>query len=211
MTLKYKFKQWIELEEIKGYIFRAAEETRVEFPELVFDFLSAALFLDKKELATQKWSDVLGMFADVCKDLVPDQDIPILHAPKGNGAKEAWEYRGRTWYFYANKFAEKYGWELEYSADLSVKDALGLIQEMLVDEQLDREFQWGMSEASVTYDKLSQQTRPNPLPRPYFMAQAKEKDLPVQKIKIPKNLLPIGSVNYDAVPDDFKPQDPQSK
>ena len=83
------------------------------------------------------------------------------------------------------------------------EDALRLIQEILVEEQLEREFWWSMSEASVTYDAQSKTTKPNPLPRPYFMKQAKIASVP--KVKFLISDMPIGA-DFSSVPNELKPQ-----
>lgn len=206
MKKEYRFREWIELEEKQEAIVRAIEKVEERFPELITDFISIALSLDNEEISKKPWIEVIKLFSEVCSSLKINSNLPILHPPKEEHKKDAWDYEGRGWHYYVHKIAKAYGWTMEYISFLRVEDALSQIQEILTNEQLEHEFLWGMSEASVTYDKFTKETKPNPLPRPYWMTQAKEADLPIQKMKIPKDMLPIGAVDYSALPDEFKPK-----
>lgn len=217
MTKKeYYFREWIELEGKKEQVIRAVEEVREDFPELIIDFLSTALSLNKEKLQDLGWAEIINQFSQICNDLVPKKIFPILSRPsiKDNQNKEIWDYEGRTWYFYSHILAKSYGWNLEYLSKLSVEDALAHIQEILTNEQLDREFTWSMSEASVIYDPKTKLTRPNPLPRPYWMKEKSiksDKDVPIAKFKIAKSYMPMGAVDYSAISDEFRPKEIEHK
>jgi len=216
MTEKeYKFKEWIELEDKKAQVIRAVEEVKEDFPEIIIDFLSTALSLSREELQKMHWVELMGKFVEATSKLVPKRKIPIVTIPnKENIKKDVWDYEGRSWNYYAHLLAEAYGWTMEYIAELSVDDALAQIQEILTEQQLQREFTWSMSEASVIYDAKSQTSRPNPLPRPYWMNTMEiksDKDVPIKKIKIAKQYLPVGSVDYGAVTEEFRPKETNNK
>jgi hypothetical protein len=211
MTKKeYKFKEWIELEEKKEQVIRAVEEVKEDFPPIIIDFLSTALSLDKGKLQEMFWVEVLNLFSEVSLSLMPSKSIPILMPHKEKHERDIWDYDGRSWHFYSHLLASTYGWNLEYISGLSVEDALSQIQEILTQQQLDREFTWGMSEASVIYDSKTKTSKPNPLPRPYWMKEVRltsESDLPIKKFKIGKEYLPVGIIDYSSVSDEFKPKE----
>jgi hypothetical protein len=207
----YKFKEWIELEDKKEQVIRAVEEVKEDFPEIMIDFLSTALLLPKEDLEKMFWVDLMKLFAQVCQDLVPKRKLPILSTlNKEKQKKDIWDYDNRSWNFYTHLLAKSYGWTMEYIADLPVEDAIAQVQEILTDQQLQREFTWSMSEASVIYDSKTKTSRPNPLPRPYWMKQIdikSEKEVPIEKFKLKKSYLPVGAVDYQAISAEFKPKE----
>lgn len=208
---RYKFKQWIDLEDRKILIAGASDKNKSEFPYLVIKFLSDSLNIPKWVWLRLPWMEVWAAYLGVSTSTLFREYLPIVSLPyttDGLKAKAPWEYTGRTWYFYSNLLAHKYGWSLEYIANLSVFDAMAYVQEILLDQQIDREFLWSMSEASSIYDERTKTAKPNPLPRPYWMTTVKaDEPLPIPKINIPKNFLPVGNVNYDSVTEDLKPKE----
>lgn len=198
------FRGWIELEELKERVIRAAEEGR-GFAESIYSLLSAALGVSPKLLSQIYWIDLLLAFNAVCLHNLPHLSLPLLN---GTGAsqkskRDPWDYDGRMWYLYANLIARAYGWSLEQISQLKVEDALAIIQEILTDEQLDREFRWGMSTVAYSEDKGSKSMKFNELPRPYWMRPPIQ---PVKKFKIASRFLPVGEVRYDAVDEATRPK-----
>lgn len=206
---KYNFKEWIDLEDKKLIIAGASDSNKEEFPQLIFEFLSDALPIPKWVWRRLFWVDVMNAFAVVAMALPIHRYLPIVSIdPDKESDKPIWDYPGRNWYFYSQLLASKFGWTLEYIAKLDKFDAMALIQETMLAEQMDREFQWSMSEASVSYDPKTKKTKPNPLPRPYWMKSANPNDpLPIKKFKMPKGLLPVGVVDYAALPKEYQPKE----
>ena len=94
---------------------------------------------------------------------------------------------------------------MEYIGDLHVVEAFAKIQEIVVDEQLDREFIYGLSEVAYRYDKASKSSKFVPLPRPVWMRPKIE---PVKKVLIPAAMLPMGVVMTDGVlPPELMPKE----
>lgn len=203
-----RFKRWIELEDKKEQILRASEQNSDEFTKLLLSFLSDALSLPLWFFNRLYWVDTLVLFAEVSKSLLIEKYLPLIYVTpdKKSQQSEMWDYKDRTWQYYSHILSKNYGWSLEYIGELSVFDALAHVQEILLSEQLDREFQWSMSEASVIYDAKTKTTKPNPLPRPYWMKQT-DKLPSIPKFKLPKSVVPVGNVNNDGVPDDYKPKE----
>lgn len=190
-----RFQRWTELEELKGYFLRAAEEGG-EFPQALARLLSAALSISPSHLKWVDWRKQFLAFNYICLKNLPLISLPLLtEAPTIKSKRDAWDYTGRIWYLYAHMVAGAYGWTLEKISQLKVEDALAIIQEILTDEQLQREWEWGMSERAYSYDARSKVSKFNELPRPYWM---KPKIGAIKKTKILKSMLPIGNVNYEA-------------
>jgi hypothetical protein len=201
---KSTFREWIELEELKNRIAKAAEESSGTFPDEMFDFLSAAFALDRKDFQEAYWSDCITLFMDVCKANYPKVKLPFLEASPDKHKHEPWEYEKRLWNLYSHMLAKMYGWTLEYIGDLKVDEALGKIQEILIDDQLEHEFQWSLSDRAFSYDSNTKTSKPNPLPRPYWM---QEKLKGIKKFKIPKGLLPVGNVDYSTIDEENRPKE----
>lgn len=199
-----KFHRWIELEELKEQFIRAAEDG-TEVPAALFRLLSAALGISISRLKLVDWRRLFVAFNQVCLRNIPLIPLPILtEATAIKSKRDAWDYTGRIWYLYSHMIAQAYGWTLGEISQLKVEDALAIIQEILTDEQLDREFAWGLSERAYSYDPTSKQSKFIELPRPYWM---KPKIEPVKKMKMPKMMLPVGNVNMDAVDEATKPKE----
>lgn len=202
------FRIWILLEETKTQIIKAIDEKSPDFPELLFAYLSIALHVPKKYFAGKYWEEVIGLFLFVSSINLPPKHLPLIsEATSSTQKKDTWDYPGRTWHLYSHLLAHEYGWLLEYIAKLSVTEALSLIQEILTDEQLDREFAWGMSEKSVSYNPKTKTSKFHELARPYWM----RKKLVTPKVsKMPANMWPVGNVNYAAIPAEFQPKTTES-
>ncbi len=210
---KYKFKEWIDLEDRRIEIDGASDKSTDEFPKLVMWFLSDALALPRWVWARLPWMEVWAAYLGVSTSLSFKGYLPIVSLPSDEKyTKPIWDYPHRSWYFYSNLIATAYGWTMEYIASLSVFDGMACVQEIMLSEQMEREFQWGMSEASVTYDEKTKTTKPNPLPRPYWMKQAKpDEPLPIPRFKIPARMMPLGVVNYEALPPEYQPKETDSE
>ena len=138
---------------------------------------------------------------EVCK---PEKELPLLQPAQSKNKKEPWDYEGRSWYMYAHIISQRYGWTLGEIGRMDLDDALALVQEILTDEQLDREFLWSMSENSYIYNAKTKTGKPNPLERPYWMIVKVE---PPKRMQIPKNMIPAGA-DFGAIPDEYKPIQP---
>ena len=114
----------------------------------------------------------------------------MLRAYKHKDEKEAWDYDGRPYAMYLNIIASAYGWTQKEIEKLDVDIALALVQEIITDEQLDREFLWSMSDRSYIYNYNTKSGKANPLERPHFMKV--EVQAP-KKTKILKSMMPQGN------------------
>lgn len=168
------------------------------YAELCVKFIEMALFPFPKFMFWKKvdwnkvpWYEVIELYSYVVKLNSPKLNFPILNESKKNKEKLPWEYRGRNWYFWLSLFAKAYGWNSDTVSKLDLDTAIGLFQELQIDMQLDREFQWGLSEIAFPYNPSTKKSEYHPLERPEWMrpiAQAPK------KIKIRKDMMPVGNV-----------------
>lgn len=143
-------------------------------------------------------------FTKVINETQLNKKLPFVKdAPKESQKPAPWDYEGRSWFYWSNLFAKAYGWSLEYISELEVNDAFALIQEILTDEQLDKEFTYGLSEIAYPYNSSTKKSVFKPMPRPYWM---KEDIKPLKKFKYARSLLPMGIIqDVSGMPSEFNP------
>jgi hypothetical protein len=200
-----RFRKWIELQEQKENISRAVDEKRVEFPKLIYEFLSTALNIDERIFHKMEWKDVIIFYSQVSKKIIPQFSIPLIQSKTEKLDPPLWDYKGRAWFAYSHILESAYGWTNEYVEKLPVFDAMAKIQEILLERQMEKEFLWSMSENSAIYDAKAQTSKPNPLPRPEWMKSNEKAELPVKKIRMKKSMLPVGNVSMDSVSKEMMP------
>jgi len=191
---KVKFYSWAVLEDVVANISRAVDGGNItEFPKLVMQYISTALHISNIVLQRLPWKVTIFLFS-IARELNSPTKIPLLTSgnSKMKDKEVGWEYSGRNWNYWAHLLAKEYGWSLEYIGNLSVDTALAHIQEVLTDEQLNREFLWGMSEVAYPYNSTTKQSKFNPLPRPYFMHENAPK---IRRVRIPKSMMPQGIIH----------------
>lgn len=199
MTAKLSFRKWLNLEAHREQLTKATETG--DFPDRVFALLSVAFDSHPDESAS--WENTVFSLIEATR-LQPDKNLPFLKdAPKEGGKPADWDYDGREWAYWSHLIAKTYGWTLEYIGELDVNEALARVQEILTDEQLEREFYYGLSEIAYPYNKSTKQNHFKPLGRPYWM---KPVTAPIQKTMIRKDMLPVGLVNdVSGMPQEYNP------
>lgn len=185
-----KFRKWLELEAIRDQITKAVENVDKQ-AELVCQYVSTALSLSVDRVAVLDWREVSKALVELITVNHIELELPFLKFPHKEDKRLSWDYEGRNWWSFAQTFAKAFGWTLEYIANLDVVEAMHLFEEIIVEDQLDKEWQWLLSERAVKYNESTKKYEPNPLPRPNWM-----QDIPMEakKIKIRKDFLPVGAV-----------------
>jgi len=187
--MRLKFREWIQLDEIKHKIDDEAEAGHWQkIPDLIFSFITTCGY----EVGDPPWMEVRELFAQAASENQPRINFPIFSS-KEKGKKNAWDYEGRTWYFWLNTFASKYGWTPDVVRELDLDDAIALYQEILVDDQHEKEWQWGLSEIAYPYSKSTKKQSFKPLGRPDWMV-IHSSSQPMKTVKIPKSAMPVGVV-----------------
>lgn len=198
-----KLKKWITLENYKDRILKAVENKQQDFPEILLAYLSTAFGVPVKWIQFANWELLVKAFY-VYQSKSPKIQLPITTPSDEHHKDSPWDYDHRTWHLYSHMLAKAYGWSLEYISCLNVEEALAKIEEILVDEQLEKEFYYGLSEAAYSYDKNTKTSKFVPLPRPNWM---QEKPKEIKKIPIPVSMLPVGVVYQDALPEEYLPKE----
>jgi hypothetical protein len=198
-----RLKKWIGLEQQKENIMKAVEDGD-NFPDELLRYLAAFVGVRYKWYENADWILLIQAFY-LCVSKSPQVDLPITTPSNEKSKDESWDYPSRTWHLYSHLLAKTYGWSLSEISQLRVEEALAKIQEIMVDDQLDREFQYGLSELAYHYDKNSKTSKFVPLPRPSWM---RTKIQPIKKFLIPKSMLPVGNVISDGVlPPELMPKE----
>ena len=181
-------KQWLTLEDERVKLSKAVEiHDRENVAKQLVSVVSTALSVDKETLYLRPWYEVAIAYQTIALLNMPRYEFPFLTS-KVKDKKDAWDYEGRTWYIWANIFANKYGWDLKTVSELDVDDAIALAQEIAVDEQLEREWEWMTTEIAYQAKEGFK-----PLERPDWMRYTKmQQEIPVLKIR--KDLMPSGVI-----------------
>lgn len=197
-----RLKKWVLLEQQKEKIVKAIDNGT--FPDEIYAYLSIALGVKYTWYELADWTLLVEAFQQsVLKS--PQISLPIVSPSNEKSKDESWDYDERTWHLYSHLLAKAYGWTLSEISQLRVEEALAKIQEIMVDEQLEHEFIYSLSEAAYSYDKNTKTSKFVPLPRPHWM---RTKVQPIKKFKIPVSMMPMGNVIMkDVLPPEFLPKE----
>ena len=190
---KPTLKKWIELEDIRGKIIEAAEAEDIdEISSLICSHVSAALDLPLDIVSSASWIEIAIAYNSITLMCMPKYNFALMKT-KIKEEKVVWDYDGRTFYVWADMIAGKYGWNLDYISSMDFDESLALVQEILVNDQLEREWQYGLSELAYPYNPSTKKSEFKPLPRPDWMkGQGTSKALEPTKIR--KDMMPVGAV-----------------
>ena len=186
-------KGWIELNALQEKMTEAVSKHDYDsYFELMVRFVETASVIGGDiDWEAVAWHEMLMVFSEAVKMNTVSKEFPILNSKGGKREKLPWEYEGRSWYFWLNLFASNYGWSEDVVANLDVETAIGLYQETVIDEQMRKEWSWGLSEIAYPYDPATKTQRFKALERPNWM-------LPIapapKTVKMRKDMMPQGSV-----------------
>ncbi len=176
-------KKWLVLQDLQVELGKAVE-LRNDVAKHIVSYVSTALDLEVDELP---WYETSTAFLLIQFENELRYEFPFLNT-KIKDKKEIWDYNGRTWYVWGHMFSKEYGWRLEYIEKLDVDDAFALAQEIAVEEQLDKEWEW----MTVVGPHISSESF-KPLERPAWMKYSKTPPV-IPKVKIRKDFMPSGVI-----------------
>lgn len=194
-----KLRQWIILEELRENIIKSFKGNNSKaFSGYIHRYIFLAYDLtDDTMLEDMGWWKISRAYEHAVQANRPILQIPMMvieHKKEDYlNRSYACEYPERTWYIFANIFAKNYGWSLQAVADLDVDDAFALIQEITMDDQLEKEFYYSLSEIAYPYDANRKLNVYKPYPRPAWMREMVQIQAP-KKVKIRKDMLPVGLI-----------------
>lgn len=188
--------QWIKLEEARSKIkedFKSKDARKVSAS--IFGYVQLA----SKDGEIRDWDKLdtatsLSLYAEATAVNAPTKDFPVLKASVETKEPPPWEYPGRAWYFWFNMLSKNYGWDKDYISALDPDDAIGLYQEIEIEHQLEREWQWGLTEIAYPYDPHTKTSKFKPLTRPNWMLPIAPKP---KIVRIRKDMLPVGNIVGD--------------
>ena len=190
--VRAKLRAWLVLEDIYSHIIEAAGKgNREDFVSSIYSYVSAALVIPEEELLSCPWYEISRAFRQIYVTNRPSFDFPILQGIESKESEIEWDYIGRDWYVWLHLLSKEYGWDVEYIENLDVDDGMALLEEILVDKQMEKEWQWSMSELAYSYNEHTKTSEFNPLERPMWM---RGKVKPTKKVKVKASMLPVGIV-----------------
>lgn len=181
-----KFRKWSELEDLRDQASRAVGGK--ERGDLLVSYLSTALDSDASDLS---WIDAANLFQECILVNANIRALPFMRFPPKDAKEPVYNYPGRLFYTYAHSIAKTYGWTLSTIGDLDVDEALALIQEIMIDDVHQREWEWDLSERSSGYDRQTKEYKHIPFPLPDWMIPL---PLAPKVYRIRKDLIPVGNV-----------------
>ena len=183
------FKKWLELEDIRSQIKDAVDQSENDkVSSLLCSYLSTALCRGNWEKLP--WEVVLNEYSFAVNLHIPSRDFRIF---SGGAAKKAFLVNDSSWYSWASMLAKEYGWDIEYIAKLDIDDAISLIQEVLYNDQVQKEWEWMLSERAIQYDKAGK-GKFQPLDRPKWLLPIIKEVKELPKVKMLKSMIPPGIV-----------------
>lgn len=195
-----KFKLWIELQDLLGKIHTAVD---TELADQIINFVSTANYVPNKfpfsknkfstkELEKSSWQEVASKYLDSVSLLKLKYRLSMFSSlDKKEHEKMMFEYPERNYFAMIHRISSVYGWGLDYINNLDHNDVLALLQEIEVDAQFEKEWEWDLSEKSHSYNPTTKQSVYNAYPRPTWMQR---EIVPPKKIRVKKSTLPSGVI-----------------
>lgn len=185
-----RFEKWIKLETLRSNVIEAVGTDT--FTLKINRYVSTALSIPESLIEKIFWMDTIIVFYNLVSKNVPTIKLPLLQPSKPTkDADLSWDYAGRSYYTWLHLLAKEYGWTIEYVNNLDVDHVMALIQEVLTEQQLEKEFQWSMSEIAYQYNKTTKTSKFVPLTRPYWMLPKPQE---IKIVKMPKMYMPVGNI-----------------
>lgn len=187
-------RKWLELEEIRETFIQAVDGRDIDSMMLsLCSYISTALGISTEPIQTLPWYEVANAYILISIECLPRYDFAVLQLRKNEPEKRklSWDYKERTLYLWSHMIASAYGWTFDYISNIYFNDALALLQEIIIEEQLKREWEWSLSEIAYPYNESTKKSEFRPLPRPSWMQEILPEP---KKVRIPKSMLPVGIV-----------------
>jgi len=150
--------------------------------------------LDIASLMSAKWQDIIMAIVDIEELNKIDAEFAIFKvAGSANKLPVPWDHDDRARFYWVHLIADAYHWSKEEIENLWPEEAVAFIQEILADEQYEREFEHSLAEVAYSYDKATKKSKYVPLHRPPWMVLRDPKTLIT---RMHRYLMPVGVVVY---------------
>jgi len=189
-----RFGEFFKIDSLKANLFDALRERNKNKFYVLFNEIVEVRTKHKPSPSPNK--AFFTLLEILYKNKIMDSLVFLKPKPKDNNRREKeeererWEYDGRYVIQWIDLLAKEYGWTYDYISNLDINLVAHLIQEILVNDQLEKEWQYSLTEIAYKYDSGSKKSSLVPLNRPYWMR--KEADAVIKTTKIKKSLLPHG-------------------
>lgn len=189
---RLKLRAWLEFEKTQEAIQSAIADHHVEELARLICRVVAIALRASADFATASWIEVVDAY-NTLTALNRAREIPLIRPQAQSRQKVPWEYDGREWYWWVHLFAAHYSWKLADIEGLDIDEAVALLQEILVEQQLEREWQWSLSEVAWAYNETTKKSTLQKLERPGWMTDHPI-PLPATKVRFRKDMLPVGRI-----------------
>lgn len=174
-----------------------------------YEFLSVVLpDLRPEDFHSAPWFEVFSAYVVTEKiNQVPDgAEFAILRFPTEGEKAVPWDNSLRMFLIWIHLIAKTYAWSKEEIENLWPEEAIGFVQEIMADEQAEREFAHSLSEIAYQYNKTTKKSDYKPLERPLWMTVKKASKKIITKLR--RDMMPVGNIVYPRNADeDLVPRD----
>jgi hypothetical protein len=190
---RFKLRQWLEFDRLVKQTQTAVTDHNIGlYAHSMAQVVATAVLSSLQEVIEAPWFELTEAYSKLL-DLNRPWNIPMVQNSHTEQKPVGWEYPGRDWFWWFNLFARHYGWHRELIEDLDIDEAISLLQEILVDEQMEKEWQWSLSEIAYPYNDATKKSVFKPLERPEWMQPAANLKL-MQKTRLRKSMMPVGKI-----------------
>jgi len=163
----------------------------------IFEFLRVSIpDLKATEFYLSPWYDAFYAYSQIedLNRLPHGVEFSILKFPaSAHGRSVPWDNPLRSIIIWIHLIAKTYSWSRDEIENLWPEEAVAYVQEIMADEQMDREFVHMLSTVAYEYNKTTKKSQYRPLARPMWMMMQKVEDV-ITKLR--KDFLPVGNVIY---------------
>jgi hypothetical protein len=160
--------------------------------EMLFSILTSTIPVTRESFDSAPWQGIAEAISAVrAVNRIPKSNRFSILRFGQKGQTVPWDYPERGTILWVHILARAYGWPKDEILNLWPEDAIGLLQEINADEQLDREFQHSLAEISYEWNKQGQ-GKYKALQRPGWMRVHLNPKNVVTRLR--KRALPLGIV-----------------
>lgn len=193
MVQRVRLGKYLDLQDQLTALAKAVEKDDSEsIAGAVFEYLRVVIpEISREQFNKYPWFEITWSFAKiVILNQIPGELAMIRN--KSDGAKPVpWDHESRERLSWIHIIAGAYHWPKNDIEDLWPEEAVGLIQEIIAEQQLDREFMHALSEVAYVYNVQTKKSRYVPLLRPPWMVL---RDIEQVVTRIPKVMMPVGKI-----------------
>jgi hypothetical protein len=191
--IRLKLRKWLEFEKSQEALTKTISDKNVEaYASTLYVLIASSLSISIEEIFNAPWYEIAQAYS-VITNLNKVKEIPLLKSDPTKPKEIPWEYDERDWFWWVHTFAKNYSWTISVVEELDIDDALALLQEVLVEQQFEKEWQWGLSEIAYPYNAGTKKQEFQKLDRPVWM-EGKAVNLPATRVHFKKSMLPVGKI-----------------